>query len=147
MVAINGSTGAVLGCSLITLRDFVNSTLSEIRLSANVQDRKQFKLAAFLDDIAITGGLHAGYRRIEFRVELVDPELEVGADAQLLASGEDRTGLGLGLSIARKAVRAQGGDISIRNRPGVGCVFVIDLPMQVEGYNSFVRDRSRAPRV
>ena len=40
--------------------------------------------------------------------------------------GADRTGLGLGLSIARKAVRAQGGDISIRNMPGKGCVFVVE---------------------
>src|SRR6185436_16594353 len=34
--------------------------------------------------------------------------------------GGNRTGLGLGLSIARKAVRAHGGDISIRNTPGQG---------------------------
>jgi signal transduction histidine kinase len=40
----------------------------------------------------------------------------------------DRTGLGLGLSIARRAVRAQGGDIEVRNAPGKGCTFVIDLP-------------------
>ncbi len=43
--------------------------------------------------------------------------------------GRDRSGLGLGLSIARKAVRAHGGDIHIRNMPGSGCVFAIDLPM------------------
>lgn len=34
--------------------------------------------------------------------------------------GGDRTGLGLGLSIARKAVRAHGGDIHIHNVPGNG---------------------------
>lgn len=43
--------------------------------------------------------------------------------------GRDRTGLGLGLSIARKAIRSLGGDISIRNMPGKGCAFVIDLPL------------------
>ena len=43
--------------------------------------------------------------------------------------GSDRSGLGLGLSIARKAVRAHGGEISIRNMPGKGCVFSIELPM------------------
>lgn len=42
--------------------------------------------------------------------------------------GRDRTGLGLGLSIARKAVRAHGGDIHVRNIPGEGCIFTIDLP-------------------
>ena len=44
--------------------------------------------------------------------------------------GRDRTGLGLGLSIARKAVRAHGGDIHIRNIPGKGCVFIIDVRLQ-----------------
>jgi signal transduction histidine kinase len=43
--------------------------------------------------------------------------------------GQDRTGLGLGLSIARKAVRAHEGDIHIRNIPGTGCVFTIDVPL------------------
>ncbi len=42
--------------------------------------------------------------------------------------GRDRTGLGLGLSIARRAVRAHGGDIHIHNHPGRGCVFTIDVP-------------------
>jgi hypothetical protein len=41
----------------------------------------------------------------------------------------DRTGLGLGLSIARKAVRMHGGDLHFRNLPGKGCVFVIELPL------------------
>jgi signal transduction histidine kinase len=46
--------------------------------------------------------------------------------------GEDRTGLGVGLSMARKAVRAHGGDIHIHNVPGHGCVFTIDLPLAGE---------------
>ena len=43
--------------------------------------------------------------------------------------GKDRTGLGLGLSIARKAIRAQRGDVTIRNIPGQGCVFTIAVPL------------------
>jgi hypothetical protein len=43
--------------------------------------------------------------------------------------GTDRSGLGLGLSIARKAVRAHNGDILVRNMPGKGCVFAIDVPL------------------
>jgi signal transduction histidine kinase len=43
--------------------------------------------------------------------------------------GRDRTGLGLGLSIARKAIRAHGGDIHVRNIPDEGCVFTIEIPL------------------
>ena len=46
--------------------------------------------------------------------------------------GKNRTGLGLGLSIARKAIRTQGGDIWVRNVPGKGCTFVIDVPSAAE---------------
>jgi signal transduction histidine kinase len=40
----------------------------------------------------------------------------------------DRKGLGLGLSISRKSVEADGGQIRVRDIPGVGCVFTVDLP-------------------
>jgi signal transduction histidine kinase len=42
--------------------------------------------------------------------------------------GDDRSGLGLGLSICQKAVAANRGEIRHRNVPGKGCVFTIDLP-------------------
>ena len=185
-VAINGSTGAVLGRSLMSLRDLVDSTLSDIRIGANLQRRERVPVSAFLNDIAAGGSLHAESRGLQFAVAPVDPELVVTADPQLLASavtsllsnafkytrdgghvvlrahthadarllievedecggitdsegdpfqsfakrrGGDRTGLGLGLSIARKAVMAHGGDIQVRNMPGKGCIFVIDVPL------------------
>jgi signal transduction histidine kinase len=43
--------------------------------------------------------------------------------------GADRTGLGLGLSISRKSVDANGGEIRVENKPGQGCVFTIELPI------------------
>jgi len=48
---------------------------------------------------------------------------------------DDRSGLGLGLSIARRSVEANGGALSVRNLVGSGCVFTIDLPRHslVEG--------------
>lgn len=42
--------------------------------------------------------------------------------------GGDRTGLGLGLSISRHAVALNEGALSVRDLPGVGCVFSITLP-------------------
>lgn len=43
--------------------------------------------------------------------------------------GKDRTGLGLGLDISRKAVKACGGEIRVHNLPGKGCIFSIELPI------------------
>ncbi|MGZ5073661.1 MAG: sensor histidine kinase [Usitatibacter sp.] len=40
----------------------------------------------------------------------------------------DKSGLGLGLSIARRAVEANKGSLRVRDIPGKGCVFTIDLP-------------------
>jgi signal transduction histidine kinase len=45
--------------------------------------------------------------------------------------GADRTGLGLGLTIASDSVVANGGEIRARNLPGRGCIFTIDLPRLV----------------
>ena len=41
----------------------------------------------------------------------------------------NRPGLGLGLSVARKAATAIGGGVHTRNLPGKGCVFSIELPL------------------
>ncbi len=43
-------------------------------------------------------------------------------------SGENMTGLGLGLSISRRSVEVNGGTLSVRDAPGSGCVFTIKLP-------------------
>jgi signal transduction histidine kinase len=44
--------------------------------------------------------------------------------------GADRTGLGLGLAICLRGVEANGGTLHVRDVPGTGCVFTIDLPKQ-----------------
>jgi len=40
----------------------------------------------------------------------------------------DRSGLGLGLAISRQAIEANAGKIDVRDLPGHGCVFIVDLP-------------------
>jgi signal transduction histidine kinase len=185
-VAINGQTGAVLGQTLLRLRAFVGSTLSEVRLAADRQRRERLPVQTFLNDVVGTARLHAEYRGLTFTADSVSSELMMTVDPELLASavnnlltnafkysrphgrvslrveqrghhlvlavqdecggipphvgdpfepfgerrGNDRTGLGLGLSIARKAVRAHGGDIRIDNLPGVGCIFTIEIPLE-----------------
>lgn len=184
-VAINGSTGAVLGRSLLALRDVVDSTLADIRMTALPEHRERIPLMVFLGDLAVAAALHAEYRGVTFTLGGISPQLCVDADPHLLGSavtnllnnafkfthegghvllgarmedglirisvqdecggipevngdpfkafgerrGRDRTGLGLGLSIARKAVRSHGGDITIVNIPAEGCVFTIELPI------------------
>ena len=188
-VAINGSTGAVLGRTLTNLHELIDSTLSDVRLMANRQHRERLPLKSFVDEAAVAARLHAEFRGLTLTVEAVDEDLLVDADPQLLASalanllnnavkytragghiavrggkrdgrlrveiedecggipedlgdpfrpfgkqrGRDRTGLGLGLSIARRAVRAQDGDIHVRNLPGKGCVFVMEIPLAGDG--------------
>jgi signal transduction histidine kinase len=184
-VGITGSTGAVLGRSLIDLRDLVDSALSEVRLAATTQRRDRVSLLVFVEEVAVAANLHAEYREIRLTVEPVDPTLAINVDPQLLASalmnllhnafkytrakgqvtlrtraengrvfievedecgglgekdtelfrpfgdrrGSDRSGLGLGLSISRKVVKASGGEVHTLNLPGKGCIFGIELPL------------------
>jgi signal transduction histidine kinase len=46
-------------------------------------------------------------------------------------SSADTSGLGLGLSICRRGVEANNGSLSVRDIPGSGCVFTIDLPRHI----------------
>jgi len=43
--------------------------------------------------------------------------------------GSRRGGLGLGLAIVKQAVEADGGRIIVRDMPGKGCVFTIEMPL------------------
>ncbi|MEO8796932.1 MAG: HAMP domain-containing sensor histidine kinase [Polyangiaceae bacterium] len=60
----------------------------------------------------------------------LDAEKQKGLLKPFIQIGDDRTGLGLGLAICVKAMKAIGGELHIRDLPGKGCVFTIDLPKQ-----------------
>lgn len=53
-------------------------------------------------------------------------------EKELVASfeqrGEDRSGLGIGLTFSRWGAEANGGRLYARSMPGEGCVFTVDLP-------------------
>ena len=73
-----------------------------------------------------------GGRRVHIEVEdecggLPDENLEALFSTFGARRGKDRSGLGLGLSVSRKAVRSFGGDIHVRNLPGKGCISTIEL--------------------
>jgi signal transduction histidine kinase len=60
------------------------------------------------------GGLPPGFAETMFR--------------PFTQGGFDRSGLGLGLSIARRTVEAASGSLTVRDVPGTGCVFTMRLP-------------------
>jgi signal transduction histidine kinase len=60
------------------------------------------------------GGLHSGDEERMFK--------------SFSQNSADRSGLGLGLSICRSSVEANDGLLKVRDVPGTGCVFTIDLP-------------------
>jgi signal transduction histidine kinase len=182
-VAINGSTGLVLGRTLMGLHDLVDSTMSDVRMAGNQQRRERVAVTSLLNDLTVAASLHAEYLGLQFAIEPIDATWAIDADPQLIASAvtnllnnafkytraggsvtlrarnedgrllievEDQCGGipefegdplhrgrettdsdsgGLGLSIARDAVQAHGGDIYIRNMPGAGCTFVIEVPL------------------
>jgi signal transduction histidine kinase len=167
------------------MRDFVNSTLADVRLAANLHRRERMSTSSFLEDLLAASSLRAKYQGLQFTATLAGADPIISVDPQLLGSavtnllnnafkysrkdgsvaltwkrdgdkvviavrdecggipasvgdpfkpfgerrGKDRTGLGLGLSIARHAVRAHGGDIHVHNVPGEGCVFSIEVPL------------------
>ena len=184
-VAPGGSTGAITERSLMGMRDLLDTTISEVRLSAGTHEAKRISVARFLDDMEGAASLQAAQR--EIGLSFAPPpsiDVMIRADPQLLSSaffnllqnafkysiphgsvavravcgeglvsievedecgglpegnaeafftpfgarrGKDRTGLGLGLNISRKAVKAFGGEIHVRNLPGKGCIFTIAI--------------------
>lgn len=82
------------------------------------------------------GHIHVQARGLDDRF-VVDVEDECGGLPASVASalfvpfvrGTTRSaGTGLGLSIVARATRRLGGDVRVRNVPGKGCIFTIELP-------------------
>jgi signal transduction histidine kinase len=73
--------------------------------------------------------------RVEIDVADECGGLPPGKAGELFAAfkqhGSNRKGLGLGLFISRKGVEACGGVLRVKDRPGTGCVFTIDMPLAV----------------
>jgi signal transduction histidine kinase len=52
--------------------------------------------------------------------------------APFVSKAADRRGIGLGLTITRDAIDAHGGQVSVRNLPGKGCVFCVTFPAHLD---------------
>jgi signal transduction histidine kinase len=186
-VAPGGATGAVLGRSLIGLRDLLDRSLADVRMTAGLQVRHELiSIAELTREAHISAGMEAKVRGLTLTISPIDDAWTVEGDRQMLSAAianllnnafkfthahgsvalrasandkrvlievedqcgglpagkaedlfqpfqqrsSDRTGVGLGLSISRRGVEAHGGTLHVRNLPGKGCVFTIDLPRQ-----------------
>jgi signal transduction histidine kinase len=89
-----------------------------------------FKFTRTNGHVSLTTRATAG--RVVFEIEDECGGLPPGKTDDLFRSFEqrsaDRSGLGLGLAICLKAAKASGGEIRVRDLPGKGCVFTLDLP-------------------
>jgi signal transduction histidine kinase len=184
-VTLTGATGAVLGRSLIGLRDLVDRSLADVRLTEGLHvQRESISVRELLDETQISAALEAKSKGLTFAISPIDGTLLVDGDRQMLSSAlanllqnafkftrayghvsltahaaadrvlidiEDECGglpagkieelfqpfkrqssfraeSGLGLSISRRAVEANGGKVRVRDIRGTGCIFTIDLP-------------------
>lgn len=187
-VGLRGATGAVLDRSLIGMRNLIDRSLADVRVTAGLPARTQrIPLSDFFADVEVSASLEARARECDFTVSEVDKGLAVDVDRDMLLSavgnllqnafkftkhdtevtlsahatadrilidvedhcgglppgapekmflpfkqnGEEKSGLGLGLAICRRSVEANKGVLRVRDVPGKGCVFTIDLPRQV----------------
>jgi signal transduction histidine kinase len=85
-VGIRGSTGDVLGRSLVGIRDLVDRSLTEVRLIAGTARRERIAVADLLEDIEVSAVLSAHGRGLRLTVTEVDPDLAVETDRQILSS-------------------------------------------------------------
>jgi signal transduction histidine kinase len=92
-----------------------------------------FKFTQLLTEVSLRA--YAAADRIRIDVEDHCGGLPPGAaDHAFLPfkqNSADTSGLGLGLSICRRGVEANNGTLRVRDIPGSGCVFTIDLPRHI----------------
>ncbi len=85
-VGVAGSTGTVLHRSLTGLRALIGRSLAEVRLTQGVQNREQFLVSVFVDEVACAATLDANARGITFTVLPVEASMMIEADRQILAA-------------------------------------------------------------
>jgi signal transduction histidine kinase len=104
-------------------RDLLSSAISNLLQNA-------FKFSAPRSEVSLKA--YAAGDRVLIDVEDSCGGLPAGKAENMFMPftqrSADKSGMGLGLSICRRAVEANNGVVRVRDNPGVGCVFTIDLP-------------------
>jgi len=112
------------GLSIATDREMLSSALANLLQNA-------FKFTRPGGHVTLTARVVAGHVRIEVADQCggLPPGWAEELFLPFTQRSDDRSGVGLGLSISRRAVHAIGGTLEVRDVPGTGCVFTIDLPL------------------
>jgi signal transduction histidine kinase len=122
------------GCSfgLVAVGDEIMICADREMLAAAIGNllHNAFKFTAHHTEVWLRG--NASGSRVTIEVEDHCGGLPQGATDNLLLPfaqiGLDRSGLGLGLDICKRSVEAVNGILKVRDLPGSGCIFTIDLP-------------------
>ena len=85
-VGVQGSTGAVLDRSLLSLRSLIASSLAEVRLTAGVQDRRRISVADLVHSLTEAAALEASARGSTLVVLPIEEGLDVDVDHQVLSA-------------------------------------------------------------
>ena len=83
----NGATASVLDRSLMAMRNLIDRSLAEVRVTAGLPPRPQpIHLAKFLGEVEAAASLDARARESRFRVAPVGEDIQVFADPEMLAA-------------------------------------------------------------
>jgi signal transduction histidine kinase len=85
-VGVAGNTGKVLHRSLIAARELVGRSLTEVRLTKAPQNREQFLVSTFVEELAPTAALVSHAQGIKLSVKPIEPGIWVEADRAVLGA-------------------------------------------------------------
>ena len=124
------SRGCYLTVSPVDSSLAVNADPETLFSAVNNLLQNAFKFTRYGSHVSLN--VYARAERILIEVEDACGGLPPGDPEHLFRpftqEGQDRSGVGLGLSICRRSVEANHGVLSVRDVPGKGCVFTIELP-------------------
>jgi signal transduction histidine kinase len=132
------SRGCVLTTSLVDPSLAVAADRDMLFSAVNNLLQNAFKFTHHGTEVCLNA--YASGERIRIDVEDHCGGLPAGDPEHLFRpftqGGEDKSGVGLGLSIARRSIEANHGVLSVRDIPGTGCVFTVELPRYLLGERS-----------
>jgi hypothetical protein len=85
-VGVSGNTGAVLPRSLMGIRGLTGRSLAKVHLTQRIQNREQFLISGFINELEPAATLEAHARGLTLTVMPVEEGVVIEADRQVLAA-------------------------------------------------------------